>query len=217
MRAGPDTRVETIRAGRLHGDDGRGLAVPLRVRNALHDPIQQPPATNTTHHSIDLPLRAPLGKLLPQLLHHRRGPRPDKWVVKGRHVDRIPALPDHELLAHDAVSLGPVPPGLVHCDLRAEGEELVLHELGRGRGDADRGGAAEGEGRVCAREAGVAAGGAEEARGRGRAVGHEVADAPRLEAAGGLEVVELEVDVAGGSVYCTFDRVVTYHPAALEI
>ena len=139
------------------------------------------------------------GQLLAELLHNRRRAVPDILVIKGGNVDACGVIGD-QLLAKEAIRLGPNGAVDLDMDHGAHGEELPLHDLGC-RGGQDNGGrATEGGGGGGAGEAGIAAGGAVEmgvlAVGSDGA-GHEGADAAGFERAAWLEVVQFEVDIAG--------------------
>lgn len=215
-----DAGVETIGADGLDGEDPRLLLV-RRVEgcHALHDAVEQTASADADHDAV----HGSVAHLVLQLGHQARGSVPDERVVERRHVHAL-GIVGQQLLPQIAIRLRPVvAPDL---DADAQREEFALHEGRRGRREDDCGGAREGERRSSAGEARVAAGGTVEVhilgrRGGGEGADHEVADAARLEGAAGLEVIQLEIDIAGGVVSRKEpqeggERSETHHPATRE-
>ncbi len=196
---GSERGVERVGASRLDADDVGLVAGPGKGLDALHEAVEEAAAADGADNGVhgDVHLVAELGD-------EAGGAVPDVRVVKGRDEDAVGVVGD-ELLLYVLLSGEEVLADLL--DVGAEGDELVLHELRGGEGHDNGAGAVQGNGRRGAGEAGVAAGSTVKvhiAGVMGNGSGHEVANATGLEGARGLEVVELEVDVAvvGVSVGC---------------
>ncbi len=189
---GHEGGVEGVGTSSLDADDVGLAAGPGEGLDALHEAVEEAAAADAADDAVhgDVHLVAQLGD-------NGGGAVPDVGVVKGRDKDAVGVV--GQQLSLDVLLSG-VEVLAKLDDLGAELDELVLHEVRGGHGDDNGAGAVEREGRGGTGEAGVASRGAVKVNISlvlGNGTGHEVANATGLEGAAGLEVVELEVDVAG--------------------
>ncbi|KAM9875972.1 hypothetical protein VDGL01_09963 [Verticillium dahliae] len=207
--SGLDARMQAFGAARLDRHDGRRAsarprrrraAVALHVLETLQQAVDEPAAADRRDDGVNVDVRRRLAR---ELRDERRGARPDVRVVERRHVDAV-RVARQQVRAQVPVGLDPR--GADLRDVRAEEPQPRDHDLRRRRRRHNGRREAEGRGRRRARETGVAAGGAVKVHVGGRRGGdgaeHEVAHAAGLERARGLEVFELEKDVAVAAVRC---------------
>lgn len=135
---GLDAGVEAVGTRGFDREDVRLPARPAEAFDALHKAVEQAAAAHAAHDAVNRTL-----KLVSQLADDGGSAVPDVRVVKGRDIDAARVL-GQEVLAEIQLGGGEVLADLE--DLGAEIEELILEELGRGGGDDDGGGLAEGGG-----------------------------------------------------------------------
>lgn len=187
--------VQGVGALGFDGDDLGCLAGPGEGGDGLHDSVDHAAAADGADYPIDGTVY-----LVAHLGDHGRSAVPEMLMVERRYVNSLLII-GNQLLPHIRIRLIPITPMYNHLD--AQREQLLLHQRRRISRQTDSRRPLQRDRSRSTRQPSVAARGAVEMHrlrvGRcGKGAGHEVAHAAGLEGATGLQVLELEVDVAVG-------------------